>query len=127
MKESLEQGKKKLTSNSDFRHVNSLYKKLKAGLDEIKVLEQEKSEIQNSRRQMAQLQQEAQAKELKHIQEQNLIMKQAGDREMAMRAKYAAEIAALNKQIESMQQEVVSMTDTVFTLDNVLLQQTSRT
>lgn len=70
---------------------------------------------------MAQLQQEAQAKELKHIQEQNLIMKQAGDREMAMRAKYAAEIAALNKQIESMQQEVVSMTDAVFTLDNVLL------
>lgn len=40
---------------------------------------------------------------------------------MAMRAKYAAEIAALNKQIESMQQEVVSMTDAVFTLDNVLL------
>jgi len=65
--EQLVQGKKKLTSNSDFRHVNSLYKRLKAALDEIKVLEQEKGEIQNSRRQMSQLQQEAQSKELKHI------------------------------------------------------------
>ena len=42
----MEQGKKRLTSSSsDVRHVNALYKKLKAGLDEVKVLEQEKSEI----------------------------------------------------------------------------------
>ena len=51
VKETLEQGKRKLTSNSDFLHVNSLYKKLKVSLDEIKVMEAERSEIENNRRQ----------------------------------------------------------------------------
>ena len=69
-------------------HVNSLYKKLKVGLDEIKVMEAERAEIEQSRRQLATLEQEAQAKELKHIQEQNLILQQASDREQTMRQKY---------------------------------------
>ena len=50
VQESLEQGKRKLTSNSDFMHVHSLYKKLKVSLDEIKVMEAERSEIENNRR-----------------------------------------------------------------------------
>ena len=38
-----------------------------------------------------------------------------------MRAKYATEIQALNKQIEAMEQEAVTMSDEVFTIENVLL------
>ena len=53
-------------------------------------------------------------------------MQQASEREMAMCAKYAAEMAQLNKQIETMQAEVVTMSDETFTHENVLLQQTSR-
>ena len=67
--ETLEQGKRKLTSNSDFHQVHSLYKKLKLSLDEIKVLIAEKTETEQIRRQEAALQKEAQAKELKHIQD----------------------------------------------------------
>lgn len=48
-------------------HINSLYKKLKVSLDEIKVMEAERAEIENNRRQQANLEQEAQGKELKHI------------------------------------------------------------
>lgn len=39
-----------------------------------------------------------------------------------MRVKYTAEISALNKQTETIEQEAVSMSDEVFTLENVLLQ-----
>ena len=55
-------------------HIHSLYKKLKVSLDEIKVMEAERTEIENNRRQLANLEQEAQAKELKHIEEKNLIL-----------------------------------------------------
>ena len=48
-------------------HVHSLYKKLKISLDEIKVMEGERAEIEQNRRQQANLEREAQAKELKHI------------------------------------------------------------
>lgn len=75
LKEAIEQGKRKLTSNSDFMQVHALYKKLKVSLDEVKVMENERSEILTNRRQMASLQEEALSKELKHIQEKNLILR----------------------------------------------------
>ena len=55
-------------------HIHSLYKKLKVSLNKIKLLEAERTEIENNRRQLANLEQEAQAKELKHIEEKNLIL-----------------------------------------------------
>jgi len=46
---------------------HSLYKKLKLSLDEIKVMIAERTEIEANRRQLANMQKESQAKELKHI------------------------------------------------------------
>ena len=82
------QSKKKLSSNSDFLHVNGLYKKLKLGLDEVKSLIQDTQDIENLRRQQVELKKEAQIRELKHIQELSAVRSNASERENNMISKY---------------------------------------
>jgi len=53
--EALDSNKKKLSSNSEFVAVNGLYKKLKLSLDEIKVMLSELTEMENIRKEQAQL------------------------------------------------------------------------
>jgi len=63
MKESLEQSKKKMQENAELMAVNSLFKRLKTNLDEIKVMVGDLNEAHTSRIKLQELQKEMDGKE----------------------------------------------------------------